>query len=245
MAKQGGSKHLRRLAAPRTWKIKRKSVFGVWTIKPIPGPHPKEYSIPLGILVRDYLGLAKNMREARKIISRGEILIDLVPRKNYKFPVGILDTISIPKQDWYFRVIYDRLGRISLLEIKEEETKIKPLYVVRKGLVKGNRVQITTHDGRNFLFNREEHNKVYTGYSIVYNLESKEIIDIIERGVGVCAFLIRGAHRGAVGKIKEIRELPGMADNLVKVESLDGREFETIEDYVMPIGREEPVITIK
>jgi len=75
------SKHLKRLAAPRVLRIHRKE--RALTIRAAPGPHPLAQSIPLGLLVRDYLGLCDTYKEARKIVSNGDILVDGMKRKNF------------------------------------------------------------------------------------------------------------------------------------------------------------------
>ncbi|MEM3193440.1 MAG: S4 domain-containing protein, partial [Candidatus Bathyarchaeia archaeon] len=74
MGKMGGSRHLKREMTPTFWPIHRKKF--VWALKPSPGPHPIERCIPLGVIVRDLLGLAETMREAKKIIAQGKILVD-------------------------------------------------------------------------------------------------------------------------------------------------------------------------
>ena len=45
MAKKGQQKHLKRFAMPISLGLPRKSV--VWAVKPRPGPHPAEGSMPL------------------------------------------------------------------------------------------------------------------------------------------------------------------------------------------------------
>ena len=65
MSNMGGTRHLKRLAAASCLKIKRKEFK--WIVKPSPGPHPKNLCIPLAVLIRDYLGFARNMREVKYI----------------------------------------------------------------------------------------------------------------------------------------------------------------------------------
>ncbi|MEM1800921.1 MAG: S4 domain-containing protein, partial [Desulfurococcaceae archaeon] len=91
MAKMGGSRHLKALAAPEFWPILRKEYK--WTVKPSPGPHPVDRCIPLLILVRDILKYAKTGKEARRLISEGHFAIDGRTVRDYKFPVGIMDII--------------------------------------------------------------------------------------------------------------------------------------------------------
>ena len=86
---------MKRLKAPRALKLHRKEQ--TWTIRTAPGPHPIEKSIPLGMIIRDYLELADNLRETKRILSSGEVIVDGAIRKDYKFPCGLMDVISITK----------------------------------------------------------------------------------------------------------------------------------------------------
>jgi Ribosomal protein S4E len=86
-------RHQKRIAAPRSWKIERKTAY--WTVKPRPGPHPGNRSIPLLLIVRDMLKLADNSKEAKRILNEGNVTVDGKVRKDHKFPVGIFDLLSI------------------------------------------------------------------------------------------------------------------------------------------------------
>jgi small subunit ribosomal protein S4e len=105
MAIMGSRKHLKRFKAPKHWPIHPKE--NKWTTKPNAGPHAIEESLPLLLIVRDILGVADNAREAKRIINNGEILVDGRARKDYKFPVGFMDVIEIPKTENIYRVLPD------------------------------------------------------------------------------------------------------------------------------------------
>ena len=57
--------HLKRYGIPKFWPLSKKEK--VWAVKPRPGPHPKDFCIPLQIIVRDILELAETSKEAKKI----------------------------------------------------------------------------------------------------------------------------------------------------------------------------------
>ena len=82
---------LKRLAAPGIWPISRKT--NKYSISLKPGPHSKNLSIPLGIIIRDILKLSQNLSEAKQILNSGQIKIDNIVRKKYKFPVGFMDVL--------------------------------------------------------------------------------------------------------------------------------------------------------
>ena len=69
------------------------------------------------IVVRDILKVADNAREAKIIINNGDILVDGRARKDYKFPVGFMDVISLPKSKKVYRVLPDHKGRLVLHSI--------------------------------------------------------------------------------------------------------------------------------
>ncbi|HUR25557.1 MAG TPA: S4 domain-containing protein, partial [Candidatus Thermoplasmatota archaeon] len=85
------SKHLKRLAAPRSWVIPRKT--NVYTTKPRPGAHPLERALPLGTVVRDFLKLAATGREAARVIGAGDVTVDGRIVKDAKFAVGFMDVV--------------------------------------------------------------------------------------------------------------------------------------------------------
>ena len=62
----GSSHHLKRLAMPRSWPLPRKT--SVWVQKPDPCGHSIEKCMPMGIILRDIIGVAHNRREAKKIL---------------------------------------------------------------------------------------------------------------------------------------------------------------------------------
>jgi small subunit ribosomal protein S4e len=149
------SKHLKRLNAPRALQLHRKEE--TWTVRASPGPHPLEVSIPLGLVVRDYLDLADTLRETKRIISSGEILVDGIKRKNHKFPCGLMDVISIPKTKKDYRVLFDRRGKLTLVSTASKDATWKLCRIENKTIIKGKQIQLNLHDGRNKLVKKDEY----------------------------------------------------------------------------------------
>ena len=61
------SSHMKRLTMPRTWPLPRKT--DVWVQKPDPSGHPLELCMPIGIILRDVLGLSRSQRESKRILA--------------------------------------------------------------------------------------------------------------------------------------------------------------------------------
>lgn len=229
--------HQKRLSAPRTYKIPRK--VAKWVVKPSPGPHDKN-AIPLLLIVRDFLELADTAREARKIISAGEILVDGVVRKDYKFPVGLFDVITIPKLEKSYRILFDERGRYIPKEIEDSDLKL--YKIINKTLVKGGKVQLNLFDGTNLLAS----NDYKTKDSILVKLPDKEIVDHLKFEEGALVMITGGTHAGEIGRLRSYKIVRSSSPNLVTVESRE-REITTIEDYVFVVGEkgsEKPLIDL-
>jgi len=210
-----------------------------WTVSPSPGPHPKEECIPLLIIVRDILGLVELGKEAKKIIKAGEILVDGRVRRDHKYPVGLMDVIEIPKIKKVYRVVPFEHG-LKLVEIPKKEAKLKLCRINDKTTVRGGRLQLNLHDGRNVLVDKDVYK---TGDSLLIELPEQKIVDHIKMEKGSLALIIGGKNRGMLVKVKEVIVTRSREPNKVICE-IDGKEIITIKDYVFIVGKEKPVIKV-
>lgn len=238
MAKMGSRKHLKRFNAPKHWPIHPKE--NKWTVKPNPGPHAIKKSLPLLIIVRDILGVANNSREAKRIINNGDILVDGRIRKDYKYPVGFMDVIEIPKTGNIFRVLPDHKGRLILHPIAEENRNFKLCKITDKTTIKGGKTQLNLHDGRSHL--NDDNYKV--GDVVILNIPEQDVKDVISFDKGTIGLITGGKHIGEIGKIKEINITKSSMPNTVEMETESKKTFLTLKDYVFVIGKEEPAITL-
>jgi len=237
----GGSRHLKRLAAPKSWKIRRKRRFGAWVTNVIPGPHPKERAIPLRVLVRDLLGLADSAREADYIIRSGKILVDGVVRREPRFPVGLFDVVEIPGIEKVFRIVLDEKGRLIPKEIPPEEKAHKLVRVERKHMVKGGRIQLGTHDGRCFLLNDAK--DVRPGDVLKISVPDQKILEVFHLREGNLVYVLSGRHAGTVGRINAVNRGDVVREKSVDL-SVEGVTIQTAARNVFVVGRESPAITL-
>jgi small subunit ribosomal protein S4e len=231
------SKHLKRLAAPRVMRLHRKE--RAFTIRATPGPHPFEQSIPLGLLVRDYLKLCDTYKEARKIVSNGDILVDGMKRKNFKLPCGLMDVVSIPKMRKYLRILFDRNGKLALVSISESDAEWKLCRIQNKTIVRGKKVQLNFHDGRNKLVEKDEYK---TGDVVKFSFKERKIDEVYKFNKGTVSMIIGGTHIGEIASIEEIQVVPSSRSNIAKMKG--EKEFSTIAENVFPIGKTKPVIEL-
>ena len=236
--------HLKRLAAPPHLKISVKE--SVFTVCPSPGPHPKYECVPLLLIVRDYLRYAERSEEARKIIGAGKIFVDGRPVKDYRFPVGLMDVVSIPETGENYRVLPVYRHGLDLVEISREESGFKLGRIIRKMHVPGGHLQITLHDGRNIRFKdvTEETRQYNTRDTVKISIPSQVILGYLRLEEGKYGLLIKGPKQGLHGKIIEIRrEVTYPAKPIVRLKSSIG-EVSSLLDYVMVVGEEEPWIKL-
>jgi len=231
------SKHMKRLNAPRTLKLHRKE--RIWTIRANPGPHSLEQSIPLGLVVRDYLDLSDTLRETKRILSNGDVLVDGKQRKDYKHPCGLMDVISIPTMKKDYRVLFDRRGKLTLVPISTKEATWKLCRIENKTIVKGKQVQLNFHDGRSKVVKKDEYK---TGDVLKISFKDQKIDENYKFEKGTLSMIIGGSHIGEVANIEEIEIIPSSKPNLAKMKGQT--EFSTLQEYVFPIGKNKSAIEL-
>ncbi len=229
------SKHMKRLTAPRSWVIERK--VAKWAVKPSPGPHPIERSIPLLMLIRDYLGYADTAREAKRIIGAAEVLVDGKPTRDHKRPIGIMDVVSIPRLNEHYRILVDRKGKIRPVKIDSEKAKWKLSKIENKTTVKGGRTQLNLHDGRNILVDEDRYS---TGDVLKISIPDQKILEVYKLEKGNIALITGGSHRGEISFIEEV-----VRDNATKNPPVIFRDgFRTVKKNVFVIGKKKSEIAL-
>lgn len=227
-----GEKHLLRLAAPKTWSIKKKGIK--YVIRPKPGMHDFRLGLPLNILLKDILKYVTTSNEVKKALANQEILIDGKRRKDPSFIVGFMDTLSIPKLKEYYRILINKKGLLIPVRIDEKESKAKLCKLENKTPIK-KQIQLNLSDGRNILVEKTGNN---VGDTIIIEVPSQKIIDSLkfEKGAIICLFA--GKHIGYVGKIEDIKE-----DKII-FKTKSGENVETLKKYAFIIGKGKSLIKL-
>jgi len=226
-------RHLKRLVAPKSWKIKRKGI--TFVTRPKPGKHSKKNSISINVILRNLLNYAKTTRDVKMMLANNNILVDKKQVKDYRFSVGVMDIIDMPKINKYFRVLLNKKGNLSLIEIKEDETKIKLCKIVEKSVIKKGKVQLNLNDGRNIIINKNDYK---TGDTLVIQLPEQKIKEHLKLEKGAFVYLSGGKHKGESGITEEIK------DSKIKVKSKSGESFQTLKKFAFVVGKEKSIITL-
>lgn len=229
MAKKGGSKHFVRMRAhKRVGVVKRKAVK--WLLAPSPGPHKKLDSVSAGVLVRDVLSLARNVHEVKRMLNAGNLLVDGKKIKEVKFPVGLMDVVSLPAEKKSYRMTLSGPNMVPK-EIPQSDAGKKYLRVVGKHTVKGGKTCLTFHDGRNYLGDKH----VMTGDTCILSVPDFKMVSHLKLEPGAKCLVVEGKHRGEVAKLEKIIERPGSHQSEVLLSGPSG-EFVTVSNYLFVIN---------
>ncbi len=228
---------LKILNAPAFWKAAKKKT--TWVVSPSPGPHKKFENIPLSILLRNVLKFAETLKEARSIIKQGKVLINNKIVRDEAFPIGLLDTVSIPKVKKYYRVVPVKKGLVPV-EIDEKESNIKICRIRDKTILKKGKVQLNLNDGRNILAAADGYS---TGDSLLIELPSLKIIKHLKLKPGASGIVVKGTDSGKTGKVKSIMQ-GSMSQPSKVVCDLGGSTKEVLKDRFFVLGDDRPMISV-
>ena len=224
------SSHMKRLTMPRSWPLPRKS--SVWIQKPNPCGHPLDLCMPMGVILRDILGVAQNRREAKKILHSRLVKVDGAIETDIGRGVGLMDVLTVG--DVSYKCVLDTNGKLRYRTIPDKETLTKICRVMGKTTIKGAKTQVHLHDGRNLLFNENPEYK--TGDSLVISLPDQEVKSYHKFEEGSIAYLTGGNHIGELATVRGQDIKRSSKANEVQFD-----DFGTISDYVFIISDESDI----
>jgi small subunit ribosomal protein S4e len=189
--------HLKRHAIPKRWPIQRKGT--AFVVKP---NRSFSESLPVLIVLRDLLKVAKNRKEVKKMIHMKNILLNGKEVRDEKEGILLFDIITLTPSKNNYRLTIIKNEKFNLEEIKESEANSKIAKIIGKKILKGKKVQLNLSDGRNFLSNIQC--KIDDSVSI--NLKEKKIEKCIQLTENSSVIVFAGKHSGEKGKIEKINK---------------------------------------
>jgi len=230
------SNHLKRLVAPGSWHIPKK--VQKFVMKTAPGPH-NAGALPVGVWLREHIGLAGNASEVRKILHQRDVIVNGRACRNPQMGLGVFDIVSIPKLAKHYRIQLDKRGNLIAVDISAASAKTRLCKIRNKTTVRGGRVQLNLAFGANVLAD----NTYRAKDSIVVTLgidgeERFRIVDHFPFEEGNVAMVVGGKHSGKVARIVEIaRTASSVPNRVILVDDSTDERFETIEEYIFMVGR--------
>lgn len=239
LGKKGGSNRAKRSTAPPFWPIPRK--VKEFTVKTSPGPHGKDSSYALAVLIRDVLKLVNTYREARFVASSGKVRVDGVVRRALDFPIGLMDVVEFDGLGKVYRLVPRDGKPLVPIEISPDEKNLKLCKILKKNTVRGGITQYTLHDGRCLL--DEGDLSLKTGDTCLIEVPSQRLINTIRMKKGIQALVTSGERAGLLGYVEDIK--PGTFTRKPTATLLTGAAtVELPTNILMPVGEDKPLIYI-
>jgi small subunit ribosomal protein S4e len=238
MAKKSGSKSLKRLSAPRSWDIERKS--SRFIINPSPGPYSIRNAYPLGVALRDLLHLVQNKREIDNVLSHAQVLVDGVPRRDASFPVGLFNVIAVPKEGLAFRLIPSSDG-LTARKVNKDHVNLKLCRINSKSKITGGRIQYGFHDGRSML---NDGLALSPGDAVLMKVPEQSVVSSVKLTKGSLGLVLSGERAGQIGKISDVKKGTVSREKMVTI-SLPGGETELPARLIFPVGVDAPAIEVQ
>ncbi len=166
--------------------------------------------------------------------------IDNKTRRDAKFPVGVMDVLTVSKTNENYRMLYDVKGRFTLVPIKDGESKFKLLKVKTKAVGANKYPYIVTHDGRTIRF---PHPEIEEGDTLKFDLEKGQISTWFKNEPGKLVYLTGGNNIGRVGTLMHIERHLGSFD-IAHIKDANGKTFATRYSNVFVLGDKKSSITL-
>ncbi|MDE1857768.1 MAG: 30S ribosomal protein S4e [Thaumarchaeota archaeon] len=237
MGKKGGRNKLKRLAAPRSWDISRKSDRFVF--KPMPGPHPISSSYPLGVVLRDMMSVADLSKELKYMVKTGKVLVDGTVRETSRFPVGLFNIVSVPAEGTDYRLVPSPKGLV-LAKVGAEESRTKLCSVRTKTKIRGGHIQYGFHDGRSLV---DDGLNLSPGDAVLLEVPSQKVVGQAKLAKGSLGLVLTGDRAGQLGKIAEVKKGTISREKMVRL-TLPSGDAEVPSRLVFPVGTTAPMITV-
>jgi small subunit ribosomal protein S4e len=188
--------------------------------------------MPMGMILRDILGVAHNRREAKKILHSRNVMVDGKIETAVGRGVGLMDVLTVGENN--FRCVLDINGKLRYRPISKKQASSKTCRVMGKTTVSGGKTQLHLHDGRNLLFDSNPEYK--SGDSVVISLPEQEITSHHKFEEGALAYLTGGSHIGETATVSS-REIKRSS----KANEVSFDDFGTISDYVFILGNSKDI----
>ncbi|MBR9678680.1 MAG: hypothetical protein GON13_00235 [Nanoarchaeota archaeon] len=226
---------IKRIAAPRTWPIKRKQ--GTWVTFP-KSSFKKEECLPLTLILKDLIGLCASSREVKKLVNLGSVFVNGRRVKKPEIGVGLFDVISITgvKKSW--RLVYDSTRKLSVIICSDGDKKV--VRVVGKTVLSKGSLQLNLTGGINVVSSKKTIN---VDDSLLVSIPDFKIIEHFKPVKGVLAYIVGGSHKGELAMVLGVKDFKGVQENMFSLKS-GKNEFQTPKSNVFIMGKNKEAVKV-
>lgn len=207
----------KRLAAPKHYPIERKKNSYVVQIK---GSRSDKDAIPTVLFLRDVLGHAESVSEAKEIVKDGKVKRNGDTIGDVKQGLGSLDLVEVEGLDENYRLVKTAKGMDF---IPTDDTRSVAKITGKR--VEGDRYIYSLHNGENYSTDEE--------YTVQNTLIFDGDIEEVPLEEGQTVLVTDGQHAGETAELLE-KNLRGMNASTATVEA--DQEFETRLDNIVAVG---------
>lgn len=224
------NQHLKRHSAPVSWPIKRKNI--AFIAKPNSGSHSEKYVIPVVVLVRDVLNIARTNKEVKILINDKQIKVNGRIVEDVKFPVGLFDVFELVGTSEKYTLLFDTFGKVKLVDTKDNLNYLK---VKAKTILRGGKYQLNFSNGYNQVVEEKTFKTANVQDTVVFDFEKKSIVEVLNLKEKAQVYFFDGKYKGQFGEIVEFVLYNGLTRDIAKVD-INGEIISTAKDYAYVIG---------
>jgi small subunit ribosomal protein S4e len=226
---------IKRIAAPRTWPIKRKQ--GTWITFP-KSSFKKEECLPLTLVLKDLIGLCASSREVKKLVSLGKVFVNSRRVKKPEIGVGLFDVISVTGVKTSWRIVYDSTQKLSLITCSDGDKKV--VRVIGKTVLSKTSLQLNLTGGVNVVSSKKTIN---VGDSLLVSLPDFKILEHFKPVKGSLAYIVGGSHKGELATVLGVKDFKGVQENMFSLKS-GKNEFQTPKSNVFIMGKTKEAVKV-
>jgi small subunit ribosomal protein S4e len=216
------SSHLKRIVAPKTWPILRKTTKFI--ARPKPNGQKLELTMPAVVVMREMLGLVQTATQARRILRTQPVTVNGKRIYDTDSAVGFMDVFSVGGKS--YRMLINQNNNLTVTPTTENASIQK---IVGKTSAGKGRIQYNFASGRNILSG--EAYKV--GDSIA--LDAGKVTAHYALAAGASVLLTGGSHIGKVGTVESIE------GRTITVKTGD-ETVQTAKSHAYVVGKGKPAI---
>lgn len=225
--------HLKRLAVPKSWPLARKKTKFTTCVRP--GTHGGDEAIPLTTLLRELTRHARTSKEVKYLLRANHVLVGNKRRMDHTFTVGLLEPLTFTESKEHFRLVFDKLGKLTCISVDEKDAKTVVGKILSMGSAPKGKYQYNLYGGRNVLVDKQ--NKDYrVGDSLVLD-ENNKIVKHLPLKKGALVYFTKGKFQGTTATVDEIQGKSILVTNADET-------AQTLTSYAYVVGEKTPVIKL-
>ncbi len=224
------SRHLKRTSMPTSWNISRKAA--TFIAKPNPGSMNRKYVVSLVVLLREVMGVATTAKEAKFIAHNEEVSVNSKVVKDIKAPIGMFDVVAIKSTSQKFTILFDELGKVKLVPVKDDLIYLKVSGKVTLGAKK---FQLNFMNGFNLIVDEKTAKSVKVADTVVFDTAKKKVEKVLNLKEGAQVYVFDGKFKGKLGEIKSFTHYSGVTRDVAQI-TIGKVEHNTAKDYCYVVG---------